>query len=94
MERFGRDAEDAGKRLGREAEEAGKRLAANPTVAQAADTASRVWGLLLIAIGTWFFAEVTLGFDMPAIPWRDVWPLGLILIGLVVVFRGLTRRSA
>lgn len=94
MERFGQEAEEAGKRIGREAEDAGKRLAANPVVAQAADTAARVWGLLLIGVGAWFFAEITLGYDLPAIPWRDVWPLGLIVIGLAVILRGMTRRSA
>src|SRR5918994_421930 len=94
MERFGQEAEEAGKRIGREAEDYGKRLAANPGVAQAADTAARVWGLLLVAVGAWFFAEFTLGIDLPAIPWRDVWPVGLIVIGLAVILRGLTRRSA
>jgi hypothetical protein len=94
FERFGQQAEAAGQRLGREAEDAGRRLAANPVVVQAGDTAARVWGLLLIAVGLWFFAEVTLGYDMPSIPWRDAWPLGLIVIGLVVIARGLTRRRA
>jgi hypothetical protein len=94
FERFGQQAEDAGKRLGRDTEDAARRLAANPAVVRAGDTAARVWGLLLIAVGLWFFAEVTLGYDMPAIPWRDVWPLGLIVIGLAVVVRGLSRRSA
>jgi hypothetical protein len=94
FERFGQEAERAGERLGREAEDAGRRLAANPAVREAADTAGRVWGLLLIAVGAWFFAEFTLGYDLPSIPWRDVWPVGLIAIGLVVVLRGLTRRSA
>ncbi len=94
MERFGQEAEEAGQRLGRQAEAAGKRLASNPSVVQAADTAGRIWGLLLIAVGLWFFAEVTLGYDMPAIPWRDVWPIGLIVIGLAVVLRGLRHRNA
>jgi Domain of unknown function (DUF5668) len=94
FERFGQEAERAGDRLGREAEDAGKRLAANPVVAQAADTAARVWGLILIAVGGWFFAEFTLGYDLPAIPWRDLWPVGLIVIGLAVILRGLSRRSA
>ena len=39
---------------------------------RAADTASRIWGLLVLAIGLWFFADVTLGYDMPSIAWRDV----------------------
>ena len=94
FERFGRETEEAANRLGREAEDAGKRLAANPVVKGAADTAARVWGLILIGVGAWFFAEFTLGYDLPAIPWRDVWPIGLIAIGLVVILRGLTRRSA
>ena len=79
---------------GHDAEEAGKRFSANPAVLQTADTAARVWGVLLIAVGAWLFAEITLGLDMPAIPWRDVWPLGLIVVGLVVIVRGLGRRRA
>jgi hypothetical protein len=94
MEGFGRDAQAAGERIGRQAQAAGERLAHDPTVQTAADTAARVWGLLLIAVGAWFFAEVTLGYDLPSIPWRDVWPLGLIVVGLIVVFRGMRRRGA
>ncbi len=94
FERFGQQAEEAGKRLGRETEEAARRLAGNPAVVQAGDTAARIWGLVLIAVGLWFLAEVTLGYRMPAIPWRDVWPLGLIVVGLAVIVRGLSRRSA
>jgi hypothetical protein len=94
VERFAEEAGEAGERLGREAEAAGRRLAANPAVVGAADTAARMWGLLLIAVGAWFFAEVTLGYDMPSIPWRDIWPMGLVVIGLVVIVRGMTRRSA
>lgn len=80
--------------FGREAEGVGKRLAANPAVVDAADTAARTWGLLVLAVGLWFFAEFTLGMDMPAIPWRDIWPLGLILIGVAVLVRGLRRGNA
>jgi hypothetical protein len=94
FERFGQQAEEAGKRIGREAEDAGRRIAANPAVARAGDTAARIWGLMLLAVGLWFFVEVTLGYNMPSIPWRDVWPLGLIVVGLFVILRGLSRRSA
>ena len=94
VERFGQEVGEAGERIGRQAEDAGKRLAANPAVADAADTAARVWGLLVLGVGLWFFAEVTLGYDMPSIPWRELWPLGLIVIGLAVIVRGLTHRRA
>jgi hypothetical protein len=83
--------EERAEQWGREAENAGKRFAANPAVADAADTATRVWGLLVLGVGLWFFAQVTLGYDMPSIPWRDVWPIGLIVIGLAVMVRGVAR---
>jgi hypothetical protein len=94
MESFGREAGEAGERIGRKAEEFGDRLAKDPGISRAADTAARVWGLIILAVGAWFLVDVTLGYDMPSIPWGDVWPIGLIVIGLVVVLRGMSRRTA
>ena len=93
MERFGREAGPAGERWGRAAEDAGKRWSRDPNVMAASDTAARAWGLIVLTVGVWLFADVTLGYDMPSIPWRDLWPLALIVIGLAVVFRGMTRRT-
>src|SRR6266550_2788560 len=90
MERFGEEAQQAGERFGRRAEAAGQRWSKDAGVVRAADTASRIWGLLVLAIGLWFFADVTLGYDMPSIAWRDLWPIVLIGIGLIVVIRGTT----
>jgi hypothetical protein len=92
MQGFGREASAAGERLGREAQAAGERWSRDPSVVDAADTAARVWGLLVLGVGLWFFADVTLGLDMPAVAWRDVWPVALIVIGLAVVLRGMARR--
>jgi hypothetical protein len=55
--------------------------------------ASIVVGLILVGIGVWYFAEQTLGIRMPRIAWRDVWPVVLILLGVVVIVRSLSRRS-
>jgi hypothetical protein len=93
VETFGRDIGAAGERLGREAEAAGQRLAKDPTVQRAADTAARFWGLVVLGVGIWFLADVTLGLNMPVIAWREVWPVGLILLGVLIVFRGMARRS-
>jgi hypothetical protein len=60
----------------------------------AADTAGRIWGLIVLAVGLWFFADITLGLDMPSVAWRDLWPVALIVIGLAVVIRGMARRRA
>jgi uncharacterized protein YjeT (DUF2065 family) len=94
MERFGEEMGEAGERWGRRAEAAGERWAKDPGVVRATDTAGRLWGLVVLAIGVWFFADVTLGYDMPGIAWRDLWPVVLIAIGLIVVLRGMTRRRA
>jgi hypothetical protein len=94
MESFGREAGEAGERIGRQAEAFGERVSKDPGYKRAADTAARIWGLLILAVGIWFLLDVTIGYDMPRIPWGDVWPIGLIVIGLVVVLRGMGRRTA
>jgi hypothetical protein len=94
MEDLGRRAEAAGERLGREAQAAGERWSRDPAVVAAGDTAARVWGLLVLAVGLWFFADITLGLEMPALNWREVWPIALIAVGLAVVVRGLASRRA
>ena len=92
MERFGKEAGAAGERFGKRAEETANRWSRDRGVVQAADTAGRIWGLILLAVGLWFFADVTLGLDMPQIAWRDLWPVALMGIGLLVLARGMTRR--
>jgi hypothetical protein len=92
MDAFGRRAGEAGERFGREAEAAANRWARDPAVVGATDAAARIWGLLVLAVGLWFLADVTLGFDMPEVAWRDLWPVALIAIGLAVVLRGVARR--
>jgi hypothetical protein len=78
--------------FGREAEAAATRLAANPDVRAAGDLAARAWGLVLLAVGSWFFARVTLHLPMPDIAWETVWPASLIVLGLFVLVRA-GRRS-
>jgi uncharacterized membrane protein len=92
MGRFGKEAGEAGERFGKRAEEAANRWSREPGVVRAADTAGRIWGLILLAIGLWFLADVTLGYGMPSIAWGDLWPIFLIGIGLLVLARGMTRR--
>lgn len=78
--------------LGREAEAAALRLGTNPAVRETVDLAGRLWGLVLLGLGLWFFADVTLKLDLPAIAWRDAWPIALIAVGGLVIVRGLARR--
>ena len=93
MNRLGKEAGEAGERWGRRAEEAGQRWSKDPSVVRVADAGGIIWGLILLGVGLWFFADVTLGLDMPSIAWRDLWPIALIGIGLLVLVRGMTRRA-
>lgn len=58
------------------------------------DTGAIVWGLILLAVGGWFFLDHTLGWDMPRISWGDLWPVVLIVIGAVVILQGFGRKSS
>ena len=50
-----------------------------------------MFGLVLIVVGLWFFAEHTLGLDLPTIRWGQLWPLLIIGIGLLILYGA--RRS-
>ena len=82
MEGFGREVEDAANRWSRD-----------PGVKSNLTLLGRFWGLVLLAVGAWLFAGVTLGYDLPSIPVRDLWPLLLIVLGGFVLVRGLARRT-
>jgi Domain of unknown function (DUF5668) len=54
--------------------------------------ASIVFGLIVIAIGVWFFADRTLGLNLPDVDWGSLWPLILIGIGAWILL-GAGRRN-
>ncbi len=56
-------------------------------------TASIMFGLVILGLGLWFFAEHTLGYQLPRIRWSQLWPVFLIGLGLWVVLGSLRRGS-
>jgi hypothetical protein len=50
-------------------------------------------GLVFLIIGVWYFLDTTLGLTMPDIEWDNLWPILLIAIGGVIVFRAATDRN-
>ena len=79
--------------LGHEVEDAARRWGENPAVKETADLAGRLWGLVVLGFGLWFFADVTLRLDLPNLRWAELWPVILIVLGGFVVLRGLARRT-
>jgi hypothetical protein len=57
------------------------------------DTGALIWGLILLAVGIWFFLDNTLGIDLPSIDWGDIWPVILILVGGAVIYSAMHRRT-
>jgi hypothetical protein len=55
--------------------------------------AALIVGLVLIAIGLYYFLDRTLGIAMPTIRWSTIWPVVLIVIGGLVLLRSVSRRS-
>ena len=92
LESGARAFDDRAQSLGREAEAAARRWGENPAVKETADLAGRLWGLVLLGFGLWFFADVTLAMDLPNVRWGELWPVVLIVIGGFVVLRGMARR--
>ena len=56
-------------------------------------TGTIVFGVVLVAIGLWFFADQTLGLDMPRLSWSDLWPILIIALGGWIVLGSLRRGT-
>lgn len=54
--------------------------------------ASIIFGVIILAVGLWFFADLTLGLELPTIRWSQFWPVILIVIGGWIVL-GTVRRN-
>jgi hypothetical protein len=51
-----------------------------------------VFGAILLVIGLWFFADQTLGLDMPSLRWSQLWPILLIGLGAWIAIGSMRRR--
>jgi hypothetical protein len=51
-----------------------------------------VLGVILLAIGLWFFADQTLGLDMPSLRWSQLWPILIIGLGAWIAVGSMRRR--
>ena len=54
-------------------------------------TGTIVFGVILAAIGLWFFADQTLGLEMPRLRWSELWPILLIGLGAWIAFGSMRR---
>ena len=52
-----------------------------------------IFGGILVAVGLWFFADQTLGLDMPRLRWSELWPIFIIALGGWIVLGSMRRES-
>lgn len=50
-----------------------------------------VLGVILLVIGLWFFADQTLGLDMPRLRWSQLWPILIIGLGAWIAVGSMRR---
>ena len=56
------------------------------------NVAAIVFGLIILAVGVYYFLDRTLGIAMPRIQWGSVWPVLLIVLGGLILLRSIERR--
>lgn len=61
--------------------------AAGPPVEDGPHYGSIVLGLLILGVGLWYFADRTLGLDLPRLDADQLWPLAVIGLGVWVILR-------
>jgi hypothetical protein len=54
-------------------------------------TVAIVVGGIVLLVGLYYFVDRTLGIDLPAISWGDLWPVILIVIGGLILARAWDR---
>jgi thiol:disulfide interchange protein len=57
-----------------------------------ARSSSLVLGIVILAIGVWYFADRTLGLNLPRLSWDQLWPLALVAFGIWIIAGPYLRR--
>jgi hypothetical protein len=51
-----------------------------------------IFGLILLFVGGYYFLRNTLGFDLGELDEEAVWPVIVLVLGALILARGLARR--
>jgi hypothetical protein len=58
-----------------------------PPASNGPNFGSIIFGLIILGIGLWYFAERTLGLDLPRLDADQLWPIAVIGIGVWLIVR-------
>ena len=48
---------------------------------------SMILGLVILAVGLWYFADRTLGLELPRVEADQLWPIAVIALGAWLIIR-------
>jgi hypothetical protein len=57
------------------------------------DRGGLIFGGLLLLVGGYFLLRESFGIELPEIDWDLIWPIGIILLGVAVIWGARNRRS-
>ena len=58
-----------------------------PPVADRPRLATIIVGLVILGVGLWYFADRTLGLDLPRLEADQLWPIAIIALGAWLIVR-------
>jgi len=61
--------------------------AAGPPVSDGPRYGSIIVGLVILAVGIWYFADRTLGLELPRLDADQLWPIAVIALGAWLIVR-------
>jgi hypothetical protein len=61
--------------------------AREPRVPDGPRFGSIIVGLVILAVGLWYFADRTLGLDLPRLEADQLWPIAIIALGVWLIVR-------
>jgi hypothetical protein len=57
------------------------------------DFGALIFGLIVLGVGIYYFAQKTLGLAIPDLDWDRIWPLIVIGVGVLIVVSNLVRSK-
>jgi hypothetical protein len=57
------------------------------------DVGALIFGAILLLVGGYYLLVNTFGFELPELDWDQIWPVALMLLGVVVVVKAIQSRS-
>ncbi len=61
--------------------------AAGPPISDGPRYGSIIVGLVILAVGIWYFADRTLGLELPRLDADQLWPIAVIVLGAWLIVR-------